>query len=198
MQLPTEAQWEYAAGGPCSLKYPWGDRWDGTKANHADVSLKNTGAMRRDCTGDNDGIAYTAPVGSYPANASWCGALDMAGNVAEWVQDTYGDASYAQSPGADPQGPTEPAHADSASRVRRGGTWIQLPNALRCAARDRLWVKNRGTNTGCRLAVVLPPGAAPVAVRPQTLDLKPQNFSLSRLYPSALTLSFAPDFILAT
>ena len=60
----------------------------------------------------------TSAAGSYPAGASFYGALDMAGNVWEWVNDWY-DSSYDScSPGSNPPGP-----ATGSYRVLRGGGW---------------------------------------------------------------------------
>jgi formylglycine-generating enzyme required for sulfatase activity len=103
-RLPTEAEWEYAARGPEGRGFPWGDEFD--------CKLCNSWG------GDCDGYDRTAPVGSFPAGASWCGALDMLGNVWEWVADWYDAGYYANSPPRNPTGPSSGMY-----RVQRGGSW---------------------------------------------------------------------------
>jgi len=104
LSLPTEAEWEYAARGPQNARYPWGDRWDETKC----------------CNWYNRGDGgETFPVGSFPQGASWCGALDMAGNVWEQCSDRWQADYYAISPANDPSGPT-----DGSYTVYRGGCWF--------------------------------------------------------------------------
>jgi formylglycine-generating enzyme required for sulfatase activity len=98
-QLPSEAQWEYAARGPDSLIYPWGNEFDETRCNVVDS-------------------AGLTPVGNYPNGASWVGAHDMAGNAMEWVQDWFAHNYYWQQVRDDPTGPET-----GRRKVERGGWW---------------------------------------------------------------------------
>jgi formylglycine-generating enzyme required for sulfatase activity/predicted Ser/Thr protein kinase len=142
-RLPTEAEWEYAARGPENRVFPWGHDFDGTKVNYCDANCEDDWA---DETVD-DGYALTAPVGSYPAGASWCGALDLAGNVWEWVADWYDGDYYERSPTHNSPGPEE-----GDGKVLRGGSWGDVPDCVRGADRNMGLPDSRVDYVGFRCA----------------------------------------------
>jgi eukaryotic-like serine/threonine-protein kinase len=142
--LPTEAQWEKAARGIQGWTYPWGNELTCDKGNFDDETQIDTflALGRSDC----DGFVETSPVGSFPAGASPYGALDMAGNVREWVADWYG--RYLDNYSKNPVGPERGTY-----RVVRDGSWDGVRNFLRSAHRDLALPTYAGNEIGFRCAL---------------------------------------------
>ena len=122
-RLPAEAEWEYSARGPESRIFPWGDTFDKARVNYCDARC----AGLADSTHD-DGFPDTSPVGAFPEGVSWAGALDMAGNVREWVGDWL--AAYPRDVAENPGGPEA-----GEMKIPRGGSWYDTPDDIRSANR---------------------------------------------------------------
>jgi len=142
LRLPTEAQWEKAARGTEGYIFPWGNTWDSERLNSCGMKcvFPSQGT-------EGDGFAQTAPVGSYRTGASPYGALDMAGNVWEWVADWYDPEYYADTLHTIPAGPDS-----GAGRVVRGSSWLSNPRHVRAATRGGKYAYDRDYDVGFRLA----------------------------------------------
>ncbi|MCA9681585.1 MAG: SUMF1/EgtB/PvdO family nonheme iron enzyme [Myxococcales bacterium] len=130
-RLPASDEWEKAARGPEGRRWPWGDAMP-------TCALANFSEPER---GPGCGTGLTAEVGSRPDNASVYGALDMAGNVAEWVRPNVGgDGMYTVTPGTEGENEI------------RGGHWQTEAVFLRGAERGFFSAQERMIYVGFRCA----------------------------------------------
>jgi formylglycine-generating enzyme required for sulfatase activity len=125
IRLPTSLEWERAARHTDTRRYPWGDTDpDANRANYQETR-----------------IGRPSPVGCFPAGAAVCGALDMSGNVVEWLA-TGGSAAQAREPRRD----FIPRDTDSV--VVKCGGYAGAAEELFCGARNwyhpNTWINGRG------------------------------------------------------
>ncbi len=128
-RLPTEAEWEYAAGGAQGVEYSWGNPWK--------PKLANVGGEQKS----------TTYVGSSSPNAF--GLYDMTGNVWEWCQDFYDPEFYQKSTENSPQNTKE-----EKSKIQRGGAWNSPEKYARIKFRSRNSPDSRVLTTGFRVVIV--------------------------------------------
>jgi sulfatase modifying factor 1 len=145
-RLPTEAEWEYACRAGSTTRWSYGSQQECLvgMANICDTSLQQAYPFAKWSMEWNDGYAFTAPVGSFPANSY--DLFDMQGNVFEWCADAWKGTDYADQPVPDPSTPDI-----SDMRIVRGGSYLSLIMFTRSADRVALKAVQRNAITGFRV-----------------------------------------------
>lgn len=146
-RLPTEAEWEYAARAGTRGPFWTGDTLETKQANY-------DGNFPYGDASPGSFHQATVPVRTYAANP-WR-LYEVHGNVAEWVQDTYGTQTYVD-------GVNNPIAGSGSERVIRGGSWFNFGRFCRSASRHRLGPSTDYDFVGFRLLRTVP--RAPASLR---------------------------------
>lgn len=148
-QLPSEAEWEYAARGGLTQKlYPWGDELQPDGAHVCNIWQ---GEFPKINTAE-DGWLGTCPVRAFPPNHF--GLYSVAGNVWEWTADWFG-VQHPRHETTDPRGPRT-----GSGRVMKGGSFLcheSYCNRYRVAARTQNTPDSSTSNLGFRCVRRLKP-----------------------------------------
>ncbi|MBX3045412.1 MAG: SUMF1/EgtB/PvdO family nonheme iron enzyme [Anaerolineales bacterium] len=131
-RLPSEAEWEKAARGTDGRLFPWGNELPATRVANVNFNY-----------GD---VTY---VGKFPQGASYYGALDMAGNVYEWVNDWYHERYYEIAPYENPPGPDN-FEGEYFLKVVRGGSFAWEGAIASSGFHDSFEINRYGDGVGFR------------------------------------------------
>ncbi len=141
-RLPTEAEWEYAAGGGSGMRTRFGNGRE--EANPADINFEGRLTYKKPYSVVGEARRKTVAVGSFSPNS--LGLHDMSGNVYEWCTDWYG--AYEKVAQTNPKGP-----ATGTERVFRGGSWDDFPERIRITNRNSNISSFRYSRIGFRLVL---------------------------------------------
>jgi formylglycine-generating enzyme required for sulfatase activity len=150
-RLPSASEWEYAAFAGGQAEQPWSSKRTDA-CEHANVADRSAARRYPGWTAFpcEDGFVYTAPVGSFKANAF--GLHDMLGNVFQWTQDCW-HPDYRGAP-IDGSARTD---GDCSEHELRGGSWFSNPGFVRANYRNHFATDYRTSTVGIRLVRDLEP-----------------------------------------